>query len=92
VKNRRLLIFAACAVLFQVANASMLPLAGGMLAYEGKRQAAPLVAALIIVPQFIVALLAPWVGQRAEEFGRKHAAARRVRRPTDPRGAVCLDQ
>jgi MFS family permease len=70
-KNRRLLIFAACAVLFQVANASMLPLAGGMLAHEGKRQAAPLIAALIIVPQLIVALLAPWVGQRAEEFGRK---------------------
>ena len=62
-----------------------------LLAYEGKRQAAPLVAALIIVPQLIVALLAPWVGQRAGEFGRKSAAARRVRRSTDPRGAVCLD-
>jgi MFS family permease len=70
-KNRRLLIFAACAVLFQVANASMLPLVGGMLASEGKRQAAPLLAALIIVPQLVVALLAPWVAQRAEMHGRK---------------------
>ena len=70
-KNRRLLIFAACAVLFQVANASMLPLASGLLAYEGMRQAAPLVAALIIVPQLIEVLLAPWVGQRAEKSGRK---------------------
>jgi MFS family permease len=58
-------------VLFQVANASMLPLVNGMLAHEGKRQAAPVVAALIIVPQLIVALLAPWVGQQAEQRGRK---------------------
>jgi MFS family permease len=58
-------------VLFQVANASMLPLAGGILAYKSQRQAAPLVAALIIVPQLVVALLAPWVGQRAERRGRK---------------------
>jgi MFS family permease len=70
-QNRRLLIFAACAVLFQVANAPMLPLVGGLLGHEGKRGAAPLVAALIIVPQLMVALLAPWVGGRAEEHGRK---------------------
>jgi MFS family permease len=49
----------------------MLPLVNGMLASEGKGQAAPLVAALIIVPQLIVALLAPWVGQQAETRGRK---------------------
>jgi hypothetical protein len=70
-KNRLLSIFAICMVLFQVANASMLPLVNGMLASEGKGQAAPLVAALIIVPQLIVALLAPWVGQQAETRGRK---------------------
>jgi MFS family permease len=70
-RNHRLLIFAFCAVLFQLANASMLPLVGGMLASEGKQQAAPLIAALIIVPQLIVALLAPWVGQQAEKRGRK---------------------
>jgi hypothetical protein len=64
-ENRRLLIFADCAVLFQVANASMLPLVSGMLAHVGKREAAPLVAALIIVPQLAVVLLAPWVGQFA---------------------------
>jgi MFS family permease len=70
-QNRPLLIFAICMVLFQLANASMLPLVNAMLAQEGKGQAAPLVAALIIVPQLIVALLAPWVGQRAEKRGRK---------------------
>jgi len=70
-KNRRLLIFGACAALFQVASASMMPLLGGGLAYEGKRQAAPLIAALIIVPQLLVGLLAPWVGRSAEKHGRK---------------------
>jgi len=70
-RNRRLMIFAVCMVLFQFANASMLPLAADILAYEGGRKAAPFLAALIIVPQLIVALLAPWVGQRAEKRGRK---------------------
>ena len=70
-RNRRLMIFAVCMVLFQLANASMLPLAGDILAYAGGRKAAPFVAALIIVPQVIVALLAPWVGRQAERRGRK---------------------
>jgi MFS family permease len=70
-KNRRLLIFAGSAALFQLASASMMPLLGGVLAYEGKREAAPLIAALIIVPQLLVGLLAPWVGQWGEKHGRK---------------------
>jgi MFS family permease len=70
-QNRRLFIFAGCAVLFQVANAPMLPLVSGMLAHDGGREAAPLIAALIIVPQITVALFAPWVGERAEQRGRK---------------------
>jgi hypothetical protein len=63
-KNRRLLIFGACAALFQVASASMMPLLGGGLAYEGQRQAAPLIAALIIVPQLL------WVCSRRGSDGR----------------------
>jgi MFS family permease len=51
-KNRRLLIFAACAALFQLASASIMPLLGGALAYEGKRQAAPLIAALVSCRSF----------------------------------------
>ena len=70
-QNRRLLVFGACAAVFQVASASMMPLIGGGLAYEGKRQAAPLIAALIVVPQLLVGLLAPWVGRSAEKHGRK---------------------
>jgi MFS family permease len=70
-KNHRLLIFAGSAGLFQLASASMMPLLSGMLAYEGKRQAAPLIAALIIVPQVLVGLLAPSVGKWAQKHGRK---------------------
>src|SRR6516164_9770727 len=70
-KNRRLLIFAACAALFQLASASMMPLLGGLLAYESQTQAAPLIAALIVVPQVLVGLIAPWVGRSAEKHGRK---------------------
>lgn len=70
-KNRRLLIFAGSAALFQVASASMMPLLGGILASEGKRKAAPLIAALIIVPQVLVGLFSPWVGEWAEKHGRK---------------------
>src|SRR5262249_42981429 len=69
--NRPLFIFAICVVLFQLANASMMPLLGGMLSHKGRSQAAPVIAALIIVPQFIVVLLAPRVGQWAEDYGRK---------------------
>jgi MFS family permease len=70
-KNRRLLIFAGSIALFQVASASMMPLLAGMLAYEGKGRAAPLLAALIIVPQLLAGLLAPRVGQWADKRGRK---------------------
>jgi hypothetical protein len=49
----------------------MMPLVAGGLAQEGKRQAAPLVAALIIVPQLLVGLIAHWVGLLAEKHGRK---------------------
>ena len=43
-----------CAALFQLASASMMPLFSGILAYEGKGRAAPLIAVLIGVPQVLV--------------------------------------
>jgi predicted MFS family arabinose efflux permease len=70
-RNRGLLIFAACLVMFQFANASVLPLVGESL---GARQAATgsiLVSGLIIVPQLLVAVLAPSVGYFSEIVGRK---------------------
>ena len=70
-KNRGLLIFACAVFLFQMANASMLPLAAGALVHA-KGAGSPLViSALIVVPQAIVVLMAPWVGHRAKTWGRR---------------------
>ncbi|HEY1247307.1 MAG TPA: MFS transporter [Hyphomicrobiaceae bacterium] len=69
--DHRLLTFAACLFLFQLANASILPLAGQTLAHT-ERQWSPLVlSAFVVAPQIIVAFLAPWVGQKAETWGRR---------------------
>ena len=70
-KNRSLLTFAGCEFLFQMANASMLPLAGEALAYSKEAFSSLIVSALIIVPQVIVALMAPWAGRRANTWGRR---------------------
>jgi MFS family permease len=65
----RLLIFASCIVLFQLANASALPLVGEEL---GRARGSSLViSALIFVPQIMVAILAPRVGRVAESWGRR---------------------
>ncbi len=70
-KNRGLLIFAACVFLFQMANASMLPLAGEALAYAKGADSPLIISALIAVPQVIVALMAPWAGRQAKIWGRR---------------------
>jgi MFS family permease len=70
-KNYNLLIFAGCLFLFQFANASMLPLAGERLAYRNGTGASFIVSALIILPQIVVALSAPRVGQLAQSWGRR---------------------
>ena len=86
-KNRGLLTFAGCVFLFQMANASMLPLAGEALAYSKDAFSSLIVSALIMVPQVIVAIMAPWAGRRAPPA----AAARRIRRLADPCAGVRLD-
>jgi MFS family permease len=70
-KDRRLLTFAICLSLFQVANASTLPLLGEKLVYAEGRWSSLVVSALIVFPQIIVALLAPWAGRTAETWGRR---------------------
>jgi len=69
-RNRPLLIFAGCIVLFQLANAAMLPLAASMMTLRSSKFATVLVATSIVAPQIIVALLSPWVGRKAEQWGR----------------------
>jgi MFS family permease len=70
-KNWRLLLFAACLVLFHLSNASLLPLVSQNLARSDLAQGAMFMAGLIVVPQVIVAILAPWIGYCSELWGRK---------------------
>jgi MFS family permease len=54
-----------------MANASMLPLAGEALAYSKEALSSLIVSALIMVPQVIVAIMAPWTGRWANAWGRR---------------------
>jgi MFS family permease len=69
--NLGLLTFAVCLFLFQFANASMLPLEGEALAYRSGTHASFIISAMIIVPQLVVVVAAPWVGREAQSWGRK---------------------
>jgi MFS family permease len=70
-KSPGVLTFAAGLFLFQVANAAMLPVVGAALVYDGESRSSLIVAALIILPQIVVVLLAPWVGRQARSWGRR---------------------
>jgi predicted MFS family arabinose efflux permease len=70
-KTPGLLIFAGCVFLFQMANASLLPLAGEAFAYSKEALSSLIVSALIMVPQVIVAIMAPWTGRQANMRGRR---------------------
>jgi len=66
-----LLIFSGSFMLFQLANTAMLPLMGSVLTMRSSRWATVLIAACIVVPQLLVALISPWVGRRAQSWGRR---------------------
>jgi MFS family permease len=70
-KNPAVLTFAAGLFLFQLANAAVLPVVGAALVHDGESRSSLIVAALIILPQIVVALLAPWVGRQAQRWGRR---------------------
>jgi MFS family permease len=70
-QNRPLLIFAGCLLLFHLANAAMLPLMGSVITMRSANWATVIIAACIVVPQLVVAALSPWVGQRAQIWGRR---------------------
>ncbi len=70
-KNRELVLFAAAIVLFQLADASMLPMMGENLATTRGDHAAIWMSGLIVAPQIVVAILAPWVGFHSEKRGRR---------------------
>ena len=71
IRHRTLLIFAGCVLLFQLANAAMLPLLGSILTMRSSQWATALIAVCVIVPQLIVALVSPWIGRSAQRIGRR---------------------
>jgi MFS family permease len=70
-KDRRLMTFAGCAALFHLANAAMLPVAAAAVTKRAGSEAALIIAASIVGPQIITALLSPWAGRAAETWGRR---------------------
>lgn len=63
-------IFGFAVLLFQLANAALLPLALSGLTHRGD---APgyVVSATIVLPQLLVAVLSPWAGRLAQRIGRR---------------------
>jgi MFS family permease len=70
-RQRPLLILAGCVMLFHLANSAMLPLMGSVVTMRSSQWATVLIAACIVVPQLVVAALSPWVGRRAQSWGRR---------------------
>jgi MFS family permease len=70
-RNRQLLLFTGCLVLFHFSNASVLPLVSQNLGAEKSVDSLVLMSAMMVAPQIIVAVFAPWVGYWSELWGRK---------------------
>jgi predicted MFS family arabinose efflux permease len=70
-RDRPLVLFLACAVMFHFANAAMLPLLGEMLAKGRGRSSMLFMSACVITTQLVVTLLASWAGRKAGIWGRK---------------------
>ncbi|MGA2551526.1 MAG: MFS transporter [Burkholderiaceae bacterium] len=69
--DKRLLIFSACALVFTFANTPLLPLASVAITTSVSSGASLYIAACIVVPQVIVALISPRIGRLAGSRGRR---------------------
>jgi MFS family permease len=69
--SRALLIFSAAIVLFQFSNAAMLPIMAGSLTIHTPQWATLVIAICILAPQFVVVLIAPWIGRTVQSWGRR---------------------
>jgi len=71
IKRPKILIFTVCLILFQFADASLLPLVAENLGTSKAAPAPLMTSGLIVAPLLVVVLLAPWVGHLSEMIGRK---------------------
>ncbi len=72
-RDRRLLIYALCVALFQVASIAVLQLAAVDVTARLGARGALVIAAFLIVPQVVVAVISPWIGRTAEIVGHRPA-------------------
>jgi len=70
-RNRTLLYLLLCLVLFQFADASVLPLVSENIGMSKAEASSLQITGLIVTAQLVVMLLAPWVGYLSEGYGRK---------------------
>ena len=70
-EDRRLFVFASCVALFTFGNAATLPLVSATLNKSVGDLASLTIAACIVLPQLIVALISPAIGRMAENRGRR---------------------
>jgi predicted MFS family arabinose efflux permease len=70
-RDRPLVVFLVCAVMFHFANAAMLPLLGEMLAQGRGRSSMLFMSACVVTTQLVVTLIASWSGRMAGTWGRK---------------------
>jgi Na+/melibiose symporter-like transporter len=69
--DRRIVIFTASAVLFNFANAAMLPLVGERISVDKPQSSSLLMSACIVVAQFVMVPVAAAAGRLTEIWGRK---------------------
>jgi predicted MFS family arabinose efflux permease len=70
-RDRRLVVFLVCAVMFHFANAAMLPLLGELLAKGRGRSSMLFMSACVVTTQLVVTLISAWAGRKARAWGRK---------------------
>lgn len=70
-RNRPLMVFALVLILFQMANASAVPLTAAKMGQEQNSQSALILSGLVLIPQVIMALLATRAATLADSWGRK---------------------
>ena len=70
-RDRPLILFLVCAVMFHFANAAMLPLLGELLDKGQGRSSMLFMSACVVTTQFVITLIASWSGRKAGTWGRK---------------------
>ena len=65
------ILFAGLVLLFHFANTAMLPIVAGAMTVQSAHWATALVAACIVLPQLVTAILSPTVARVAQSWGRR---------------------